>query len=73
MIDELDSHPRNDTWKLVALPSDKKAIGSKWMCKVKQGRVVKCKARIVAQGYTQKFAVEFNQVVFAAYISHFQL
>lgn len=46
--------------------SGNKAIGSKWVYKVKkyeQGRVQRYKVIIVAQGFAQKFGVDFNQVI----------
>ena len=31
MIEELDSIEKNDTWRLVQLPTDKKCIDAKWV------------------------------------------
>ncbi|GJY15665.1 putative ribonuclease H-like domain-containing protein [Tanacetum coccineum] len=44
-------------WTLVDLPNGKRAIGTKWVYKNKKderGIVIKNKARLVAQGYTQE-------------------
>jgi hypothetical protein len=44
----------NNTWELSALPAGHRAIGLKWVFKVKRdpdGNVVKHKARLVAKGY----------------------
>jgi hypothetical protein len=44
----------NVIWELVALPKDKKAIGCKWVYKVKHnadGSMSRYKARLVAKGY----------------------
>ncbi|GJT47209.1 zinc finger, CCHC-type containing protein [Tanacetum coccineum] len=57
MKTELDSIERNNTWTLVELPPGRKAIGLKWVYKVKKdptGAVIKHKARLVAKGYVQK-------------------
>lgn len=65
MEDELASLRRNGTWDLVPLPQGRKVVGSKWVSKVKrneQDEVVKCKARLVAQGFTQQHGVDYDQV-----------
>ena len=36
MRDELDSMAKNDVWELVDLPPGRKAIGNKWVFKVKR-------------------------------------
>jgi hypothetical protein len=54
MLEELCSIKENETWSLVELPRGHKAIGLKWVFKLKhdeQGQVVKYKARLVANGY----------------------
>lgn len=56
MKNEIDAVERNNTWKLSELPAGQKAIGLKWVFKLKKdtnGEVVKYKARIVAKGYVQ--------------------
>jgi len=58
MIAELDSIEKNETWKLVQLPTDKKCIDVKWVFKTKlkpDGQVAKYKARLVARGFLQKY------------------
>lgn len=65
MREEIEAHKVNSTWELVDLPPGKKAIGAKWVFKIKRdetGSVVKHKARIVAQGYSQCFGVDFTEV-----------
>ncbi|KAI3753573.1 hypothetical protein L2E82_25630 [Cichorium intybus] len=62
---ELASIEKNKTWSLVDLPKDRKAIGLKWMYKVKRdpsGKIVKYKARLVAKGYVQKRGVDYDEV-----------
>ncbi|XP_062713160.1 uncharacterized protein LOC134290136 [Aedes albopictus] len=55
----------NDRWELVQLPADKKAVGCKWLFKTKQdenGNVVRHKARIVAQGFSQRYGTDYDEV-----------
>ncbi|XP_074277296.1 uncharacterized protein LOC141600938 [Silene latifolia] len=56
MNQELQALEDNKTWELTNLPSNKKAIGSKWVFKIKHkadGIVERFKARLVAKGYNQ--------------------
>ncbi|GKB16092.1 zinc finger, CCHC-type containing protein [Tanacetum coccineum] len=65
MDSELASIERNNTWKLVDLPKNRKPIGLKWVYKVKRdpnGKIVKHKARIVAKGYVQKHGIDYEDV-----------
>lgn len=53
---EINSIEKNKTWDLTELPEGHKAIGLKWVYKVKRdanGNVTKHKARFVAKGYVQ--------------------
>lgn len=59
---ELDSMHAADVWDLVELPKGKTAIGSKFVFRTKynaQGNVVRRKARLVAQGFTQQYGVDY--------------
>jgi len=54
----------NATWELVVLLEDKKAIGCKWMYKVKHnadGFVSRYKARLVAKGYAQTYGIDYEE------------
>ncbi len=49
---------------MVVLPKDKKAIGCKWMYKVKHnadGSVSRYKARLVAKGYAQSYGIDYEE------------
>lgn len=64
MNKEIDALRQNETWELVDLPKGKKAIGCKWVFKVKlkaNGELVRCKARLVAKGYNQKYGVDYEE------------
>ncbi|KAL0339353.1 UNVERIFIED_CONTAM: Retrovirus-related Pol polyprotein from transposon RE2 [Sesamum angustifolium] len=59
---ELDALERNQTWDLCDLPANKKAIGSRWVYKVKllpDGSIDRYKARLVAKGYSQIEGVDY--------------
>lgn len=63
--DELKSIVKNETWTLVDLPPGVKAIGLKWIFKVKRnsdGSINKHKARLVAKGYVQIHGIDFDEV-----------
>ncbi|KAL0403040.1 UNVERIFIED_CONTAM: Retrovirus-related Pol polyprotein from transposon RE1 [Sesamum radiatum] len=56
MREELTALEKNNTWDIVDLPQSKRAIGCKWVFKVKlksDGTVDRYKARLVAKGYNQ--------------------
>jgi Reverse transcriptase (RNA-dependent DNA polymerase) len=62
-IEEIDSHLQNGTWRLVKLPAGRKAIGSRWVFKVKRdadGKVERYKARLVAKGFAQREGVDYK-------------
>jgi transposase InsO family protein len=64
MDEEIASMEKNKVWELVDLPSNRKAIGNKWVLKIKRkadGTVDKYKARLVAKGFTQKEGVDYEE------------
>uniref|UniRef100_H3H7A4 Integrase catalytic domain-containing protein n=1 Tax=Phytophthora ramorum TaxID=164328 RepID=H3H7A4_PHYRM len=64
MESEMKSLEDHRTWKLVDMPSDKKAIGCKWVFRIKRdpsGKIIKFKARLVAKGFTQRPGVDYTE------------
>nr|GEZ60781.1 hypothetical protein [Tanacetum cinerariifolium] len=56
-----------NVWILVDLPHGKRAIGTKWVYRNKKderGIVVRNKARLVAQGHTQKEGIDYKESAF---------
>ncbi|GKC06606.1 putative ribonuclease H-like domain-containing protein [Tanacetum coccineum] len=65
MQDELLQFRLQKVWRLVDLPKGKHAIGTKWVYRNKKderGIVVRNKARLVAQGYTQEEGIDYDEV-----------
>ncbi|GKF17873.1 putative ribonuclease H-like domain-containing protein, partial [Tanacetum coccineum] len=65
MQEELLQFKLQEVWTLVELPNGKRAIGTKWVFrnkKDKKGIVIKNKARLVAQGYTQEEGIDYDEV-----------
>ncbi|GJV80903.1 putative ribonuclease H-like domain-containing protein [Tanacetum coccineum] len=55
----------NKVWTLVDLPDGKRAIGTKWVFrnkKIERGIIVRNKARLVTQGYTQEEGIDYDEV-----------
>ncbi|GKF17602.1 putative ribonuclease H-like domain-containing protein, partial [Tanacetum coccineum] len=65
MQEELLQFKLQKVWTLVDLPNGKRAIGTKWVFKNKKdewGIVIRNKARLVAQGYTQEENIDYDEV-----------
>jgi hypothetical protein len=64
MHEELNNFKKNQVWELVEKPKGHNMIGTKWVFRNKQdqdGIVVRNKARLVAQGYTQVEGLDFRE------------
>ncbi|GKB54015.1 putative ribonuclease H-like domain-containing protein [Tanacetum coccineum] len=64
MQDELLQFKLQKVWTLVDLPTGKRPIGTKWVFRNKKderGIVIKNKARLVAQGYTQEEGIDYDE------------
>ncbi|GJT82392.1 retrotransposon protein, putative, ty1-copia subclass [Tanacetum coccineum] len=61
---EMQSMKDNEVWDLVDLPSNGKTVRSKWLFKKKtdmDGAVHTFKARLVANGFTQTYGVDYEE------------
>lgn len=63
-IEEYQALQKNQTWTLSHLPSNKKAIGCKWVFKIKRnadGSVQRYKMRLVAKGFNQQEGFDYSE------------
>ena len=64
MIEEIDALDKK-SWDLVELPTGRKVVGNKWLCKKKlnaEGKVEKYKSHLVAKGYSQVEGIVFGEI-----------
>lgn len=55
---------RNNTWEITNLPKGRKAIGCRWIYKIKyksNGDIERYKARLVAKGYNQREGIDYEE------------
>ncbi|KAH9663295.1 hypothetical protein KPL70_019630 [Citrus sinensis] len=65
MQEEIEALHKNKTWEFVPLPRGRKAIGNKWVYKIKRDgndQVERYRARLVVKGYAQKEGIDFNEI-----------
>lgn len=65
MQEEIEALHKNKTWELVPLPPGRKAIGNKWVYKIKRDsndQIERYRARLVVKGYAQKEGIDFNEI-----------
>lgn len=65
MQKELAALEKNNTRALVPLPPGKRAIGYKWVYKVKyraNGQIERYKGRLVAKGYSQVLGIDYHDI-----------
>ena len=56
------SMAENETYSVVPLPEGKKAVGSRWVCSLKNDRDGNVhKARFVAKGYAQVAGIDYME------------
>ncbi|GJR05694.1 ribonuclease H-like domain-containing protein [Tanacetum coccineum] len=64
MNSEIEALNENHTWIITDLPLGRKAIGNKWIYKIKyksSGDIDRYKARLVVKGCSKKEGVDFNE------------
>jgi hypothetical protein len=74
MHEKLENFERNQVWTLVEPPRDVNVIGTKWIFKNKQGEdgeVVRNKARLVGQGFSQVEGLDFGKTF--ALVAHLKV
>ncbi|GJU37394.1 ribonuclease H-like domain-containing protein [Tanacetum coccineum] len=62
MNNEIEAINRNNTWTICDLPEGRKAVGSKWLWKIKYkstGEIERYKARVVAKGFSQREGFDY--------------
>lgn len=65
MKKEIEALNENQTWTLPDLPRDRKAIGFKWIYKIKYlpyGEIKRYNAKLVAKEFTQKEGLDFYEI-----------
>ena len=64
MDEEMDSLVRNQTWDLVKLPAEKRALQNKWVNQLKEedGGKKRYKARLVVKGFAQNKGIDFDEI-----------
>ncbi|KAF1336396.1 Integrase catalytic core protein, partial [Globisporangium splendens] len=61
---EIQSHVKNNTWALIKRKAGIVVIGCKWIFAYKKnerGEIVRFKARLVAQGFSQRYEINFYE------------
>ncbi|KAK2428124.1 putative mitochondrial protein [Trifolium repens] len=64
MKEELMQFERNEVWNLVPTPPNHSTIGTRWVFRNKldeNGKVIRNKARLVAQGYNQQEGIYYDE------------
>ena len=64
MEEELLQFEKNEVWNLVPKPRYHSIIGTRWVFRNKldeEGKVIRNKARLVAQGYNQQEGIDYDE------------
>ena len=64
MNEEMDSLVRNQTWDLVKLPAEKRALQNKWVyrLKVEDGGKKRYKGILVVKRFAQNKGIDFDEI-----------
>ena len=65
MKEELDILKEQDVWTVVPTPQNRNIVGCRWVYKIKRdamGNIIRYKARLVAQGYSQQPGTDFDEI-----------
>ena len=64
MQEELSQFERSEVWEVVPRPSNQSVIGTRWVFRNKideNGKIVRNKARLVAQGFNQEEGIDYEE------------
>lgn len=64
MNDEIESLQQNNVWELILPPKGQEIVDNRWTYKAKRdanGIVQRCRARLVARGFTQKHGIDYQE------------
>ena len=64
MKEEVKQFDKNQVWKLVPKPQNSTIIGTRWVNRNKldeHGKIVRNKARLVAEGFNQQKGIDFDE------------
>ena len=63
MDNEHEALIEKKVWEVVLPPPDTNIVGSRWthICKRNEDRIARAKSRVVAQGFTQTYGVNYDE------------
>lgn len=64
VLEEMRALEKNQTWRVMTLPTGKNTVGCKWVFTVKynsDNTVERYKARLVAKGFTQTYGIDYSE------------